>query len=104
MGGAAVRARRRGLGPLRLCVFLFLHLQQVRVHHPLFVDSDVSCVGPDESLAEHPARQVLEVVALEGLEKPHVDLGRVGDLAETDVAKLTLPPELLAERGHSGFS
>ena len=77
-----------------------LLFHQVCVDHRVRVDSDELGVCANEAAIENAARQVLEIITLHGLEVPDVDLGRLGDLAQTDPAEFALAFEFFTERGH----
>ena len=70
--------------------------------HELFdrclgIEADLEGIRADDAPAEDAARQALDVVPLERLERDHRDFGGVGDLAERETAALARLAQLVAE-------
>src|SRR6185295_10503449 len=67
------------------------------VDRHLGIESDLESIRADDAPAEDAARQALDVVPLECLERNHRDLGGVGNLAERKTATLAGLAQLVAE-------
>ena len=93
-GLVILRLRRRRMS-LRDRVVRELPHELVDRH--LGIEADLEGVRADDAPAEDAARQALDVVPLERLERDHRDLGGVGNLAERKAATLAGLAQLVAE-------
>jgi len=76
----------------------------IRVDGSLLIQSEIPCVRSKVGAAVELARNELQPVFFESLEKTDSDVGIVGDLFQADAAKLTLAPQLFAKRRHGNWA
>jgi len=67
----------------------------------VFIQAEQAGVLPDEALGEHDSRQLVELLLLDGLQKPRGNLQFAGDLFQLEIAFFPLATQSLADRAHT---
>src|SRR6516225_12118992 len=75
---------------------------QVVIDGILRVEAEMFGIGADESAIEHSARELIELLFLDGLQHAPVDLGDAGNVVERELFYLARFAEFVSEFTHDG--